>query len=130
VLLGAMALSGCLLPIPHPRLHEFGVAGRIVDSESHRPIKGAEVHAVDDPAKGTVTNADGLFRLKPVYGWHGAYFIGPMSLSLLPRFEVPGYTRIIRITAIGYHGITHSAAQLTQSGEYIQMPDVSLKRQH
>jgi hypothetical protein len=119
VLLGAMALSGCLLPIPHPRLHEFGVVGRIVASESKLPIKGAEVHPVDDPAKETVTNAGGVFRVKPVYAWHEAYFIGPICLSLLPGFDVPGFTRVTLITANGYQGITHSAEQLTQSGEYI-----------
>jgi hypothetical protein len=128
LLLGAITLSGCVVPIPHKRLHEPGVAGRVIDSESHLPIEAAKIEGASNSAKVTLSDASGSFKLKPVYGWHGAYFIGPICLSLFPGFDVPVHTRAIVITADGFQGVTLSPGTLTFD-EYIQTPDIPLKRQ-
>src|ERR1044072_2429248 len=86
LMLCALVLSGGLIPVPHHRLHEFGVTGRLLDAETHPPISAAGIEAADDPEKITFSDVNGSFDLKPVYGWHGAFFFGPICLSLWPGF--------------------------------------------
>lgn len=77
--------TGCvILPIPHRRVHSCGAKGRILDSVTNEPVAGAVI-AGDNEGRGeTISSADGNYVLKPVYGWHGAVFIGPTGLSLFP----------------------------------------------
>ena len=79
-LLCLLVLSGCLVvPIPHKRLHEVGIKGRIIDAESHAPVVAAKVEDTVDPMKFTYSVIDGTFDLKPVYKMHGAYVLAGVS---------------------------------------------------
>lgn len=111
--LGVLAggcLNGCLLlPIPHTRLHAYGVQGRIVSSVNETAVAGASILSEDDSTAHCRSDATGAYRLPPLYGWHGAYFIGPISLSLLPGWDVTSPERTFRISAPGYSDATYTA---------------------
>lgn len=128
-LAGIVLLSGCFIPAPHERLHEFGVAGTILDSESHAPIKGAKIEPRGAAAKAVFSDADGSFKLKPVYGWHGAFFIGPICESLLPGFDMPSPTRTIVVSAQGYRTATNAPMRQGSAKSYVQAPVIEMVRQ-
>jgi hypothetical protein len=124
----ALLLSGCVIPAPHERLHEFGVAGTILDSESHTPIKGAKIQSPGGQTKAVFSDASGSFKLKPVYGWHGAFFIGPICESLLPGFDMPSHKRTIVVTAEGYRTLTLTAETHSPTNAYIQSSVIEMVR--
>jgi hypothetical protein len=126
VLLSAFAFSGCVVPIPHRRLHQFGVTGRVIDSESRTPLNTAQIASGDTA---TVSHSDGSFTIAPVYGWHGAYAIGGVGVSLLPGFDVPSMSRSITVTASGYRSSTIAAKIGTTADVFIRVGDISLRRQ-
>jgi hypothetical protein len=81
------ALSGCMiLPIPHRRLQVYGVQGSIVDPEGN-PIP--ESAAITCDGNKHVVNLQGEFEIPPIYSWHGAILIGPLSYSLFPFLDMP-----------------------------------------
>lgn len=90
------------MPVPHRRLHAYGVDGRVVDGVSLHPVTNAVVTTRFIRTQDCRTNADGQFAIAPVYGWHGAYLIGPISLSLFPSWDITFPERDIVISAPGY----------------------------
>ena len=98
----AIAQSGCILPVPHRRLHVEGVKGRVVSAATHRPIAGAKVSSAITRDELAITGSDGSFVIQPDHGWHGAMLIGPVSYSLLPHFDMPSPPSPIRISAAGF----------------------------
>jgi len=103
LMLVAGACSGCVIPIPHRRLHAYGVRGRVLDVDSHRPIKHASVVSWERNGHPQVmTNAEGEFEIQPVHGWHGALFIGPICLSLFPGFDITAPCQNVYVSAHGY----------------------------
>ena len=103
ILSGILSLTGCVLPIPHRRIHTQGCEGKVASSITKLPISGARVaSALNDNTLAT-TDTSGRFRIAPSYGWHGAYMIGPISFSLLPYFDMGYPAEPIRISATGYH---------------------------
>ena len=125
-LLSTLPLSGCVLPVPHRRLHQFGVSGRVIDSASHTPINAARITASD---AATLSRSDGSFTLDPVYGWHGAYAIGGIGVSLLPGFDVPSFSRPVTVTASGYRSSTITAKTGTTVDAFIRVGNILLRRQ-
>ena len=97
-----LIFSGCVIPAPHRRLHQYGVTGCIVSRISGIPIKNVSVKPFDSAAETVLTDASGRFHLNARYGWHGAYFFGPIYLSLFPPFDVPPFSRHIHFAASGY----------------------------
>lgn len=97
----SVACSSCVVPIPHRRVHVVGVTGLVVSADSGQPISTATVVAgnVREPAR---TDKDGKFTIQPIMGWHGARFVGPISLSLLPAFDLPEYVWDLRVSAPGF----------------------------
>ena len=126
LLLSMLSLAGCVLPVPHRRLHQLGVSGRILDSRSRAPIKEARVTSCETT---TFSHSDGSFAVAPVYGWHGAYAIGGIGVSLLPGFDMPSPSRPITVTAHGYQSSTITAKTATTAEAYIRVGDILLKRQ-
>ena len=126
VLLSVLSLAGCVFPVPHRRLHQFGVSGRILDSHSQAPVNAARVAAGETA---TFSHSDGSFTVAPVYGWHGAYAIGGIGVSLLPGFDMPSPSREITVTARGYQSSTSAAKTGTTADAYIRVGDILLKRQ-
>lgn len=94
--------TGCVVPVPHRRVHVQGVDARVVDAADHTPVAGARITAVDDEEALTETDANGRFVLEPVHGWHGAYLVGPVSYSLFPHFDIPSPRPPFRVEAPGY----------------------------
>lgn len=97
--------SSCVLPIPHRRVHVSGLEARVVSSADSSPVAGAEVRARHSTGKLiAVTDRNGEFSIKPIYGWHGAYLVGPVSYSLLPFFSMgsPGVMPPVAVSARGY----------------------------
>ena len=94
--------GGCILPVPHTRVHVYGVDGQVVSSADYSPITNATVVSLNDPMKVVHSNRKGHFHLPAERRWHGAYLIGPISLSLLPDFDIAHAGRIIRVSAPGY----------------------------
>jgi len=101
VLLAVLCI-GCVVPVPHPRVHAYGVDGQIVSAADGAPIAGASVSSVDRLVPIASTDTQGRFRVHARYGWHGAYFIGPICLSLLPGWDVTRPSRDIMVSASGY----------------------------
>jgi len=123
-----LVATGCFIPAPHERLHEFGVAGTILDSESHAPIRGAKIQSSGDQTKAVFSDANGSFKLKPVYGWHGAFFVGPTCESLLPGFDMPSGARTIVVTAEGYRTQTLTPETHNSTNIYIQASVIKMVR--
>jgi hypothetical protein len=112
--------SGCIVPIPHRRLHAYGVRGSVVDARSNEPIPTAIVARGTNLHESVTCNASGEFEIKPVHGWHGAYLIGPISLSLFPGFDIAAPCATVSASAPGYpqqtfhpYGLTPCAPPLT-----------------
>ena len=127
LLAGALTLAGCVVPVPHKRIHEFGVTGRLLDSMSRTPVKAARIEASEGRTEAALSDANGFFTLKPVYGWHGAYCIGPISLSLWPALDVPSMSRTIMITASGHRSATIRFRGPANVNACIQAGDISIK---
>jgi hypothetical protein len=98
----AVLCGGCILPVPHTRVHAFGVAGQVVSAVDHKPIGGALVASIDAPPATTYCDSGGNFRLSARLGWHAAYLVSPICESLLPGFDVAPPDREIRVSAPGY----------------------------
>jgi hypothetical protein len=128
-LLCSLALSGCLIvPVPHQRLQEVGVKGRIIDAESNKPVVAAKVEDIVDPTKFTYSVIDGTFILKPVYKMHGAYVVSGVGTSVFPYYDAPGSTRTITIIAPGYRNLTIPLGKAEERDVYIDAGTISLKR--
>ena len=95
-------LSGCILPIPHRRLHAYGVRGSVVDSQTRDPIAGAMISRGPDCLGSVESDISGSFEIRPIHGWHGAYFVGPISLSLFPGFDMTAPCVTVSASAPGY----------------------------
>ena len=124
--LSMLPLAGCVLPVPHRRLHQLGVSGRILDSKSRAPVNAARVTAGETT---TFSLSNGSFSVPPVYGWHGAYAIGGIGVSLLPGFDVPSMSRPVTFAAHGYRSSTITAKTGRTSDGYIRVGDILLKHQ-
>lgn len=94
--------TGCIVPIPHQRFHTFGVTAELKDKDTGRPIPDAIIFSLDSDKEFVKTNESGSFKLPPIYKWHGAYFIGPISLSMFPGFDISSPYREFLIYAPGY----------------------------
>ncbi len=101
-LLAAFLMTGCILPVPHRRMHVEGLDAKVVDEKSEAPIHGAKVSSSDGTRVLAITDRQGGFKIPPAYGWHGAYLIGPISYSLAPYFDMPSAPPPFRVEASGY----------------------------
>lgn len=115
--------TGCLiLPIPHTRLHAYGVRGRVVDAITGKPVQNATIRAYfgdtleTDEGAAVKSDAAGRFRVDPKKGLHGAYMIGPVSQSLWPGWDATGTDRKITIGAPGYSEQTFTIAGNRRDG--------------
>lgn len=100
--LAAVGCGGCIVPVPHWRVQAYGVTGQVVNASDSRPIGGALVASVDEARQTTHSDRDGKFRLRAKRRWHALYFIGPISQSLLPDWDVTPRARGIRVSAPGH----------------------------
>jgi hypothetical protein len=125
LLASLVLLSGCI-PVPHRRVHVYGVEGRVLDAETRAPVRAA---CVSPDGGQAISRNDGTFKLRPVYGWHGAYLIGPISYSLLPHFDMPHFGPAVFITAQGYQSQSFGIEGKNCNGAYIEAGDILLKRQ-
>ena len=128
-LLLAALCTGCIMPIPHRRVHSYGVEGRVCDASTSSPIVGAVVTSNDQKHRETKTNDKGEFSLRPAYGWHGAYVIGPISLSLLPCWDITFPGTAIDVTATGYQSEHFRVVDIkgTHKGTRLKAGDLCLK---
>jgi len=97
-----IACSGCILPVPHTRVHAYGVTGQVVSATTQEPLGDALVTAMDQPDHPAHCDKAGRFRLHPKRGWHAAYCVGPVCESLLPGWDVTYPGRRIQVSAPGY----------------------------
>ena len=87
-------LTGCI-PFPHTSLKCEEVRGRVLDAETHTPIKGAKVYLVVDDFSGntdksrpehvTYTDATGSFRLGATHQFHLAVVAVEGDNDFLPK---------------------------------------------
>jgi hypothetical protein len=100
--LALLFCSGCILPAPHWRVHEYGVRGQIIDARNQTPVTNASVSAVWSSVDPVISDSAGNFRIPAVRGFHGAYCIGPLFLSMLPGFDQASPLKEVYVTAPGY----------------------------
>ena len=95
-------ISGCILPIPHRRLHVYGVRGQVVDAYTLEPVPCAVIwSSCGEPVR---TDEDGEFALRAIRGWHGGVLIGiALNYSALPFLGVVLPFREIDVAAPGYY---------------------------
>lgn len=122
---GLLAMSaGCVvLPVPNCRLEGYGVASRVVDADTGRPISGARVADVRDERRAVMTNEDGRFRLEPYVQWHFGYLWGVTSYPIWPfTGDIVDPDRSVRIHAAGYDDsvFTLSSIHATQGRENVR----------
>ena len=98
----AVCCGGCILPVPHMRVHACGIKGQVVDAIDHSPISNAIITPVDNSPKVARSGTNGDFCLRPTRGWHAAYVIGPISLSILPGWDLTSPSRDVHVSAQGY----------------------------
>jgi len=102
IFLGFLLITSCVLPVPHRRVHVDGVDARIVSESDGRPVSGATISTSNGDMIITTADVDGRFRIKPQYGWHGAYLFGPISYSLWPHFDLSKPRPPFRVSATGF----------------------------
>ena len=98
----AVGCGGCILPVPHTRVHAFGVTGQVVSVVDHSPVGGASIASIDEPTETAHCDSGGNFRLRARRGWHAAYQVSPICQSLLPGWDLAYPGREIRVSASGY----------------------------
>jgi hypothetical protein len=125
-----LALSGCIiLPIPHRRVHAFGIQGRVVDVSSKKPIAAATIRGAEPFPGVCSSDASGRFSLPPVYGWHSAVMLSPaIGYSMFPLLDAMNYRRAFTIS-----GPAHETKSWSMDGgrrvvieDYIQVGDLPL----
>ncbi len=94
--------GGCVVPVPHTRVHEFGVTGQVISAIDQKAVSGASIVSIGEPIETARCDGDGNFRLRPRRGWHAAYLIGPDSVSILPTWDITAPVRQVRVSAPGY----------------------------
>ena len=102
----SLFLVGCVLPVPHRRIHSPGIEAAVIDAKTASPVTGAKISSPDGSRVLTAVDSRGRFKIPAKYGWHGAYMVGPISYSLLPHFDIPHPRPSFRIDAIGYQSMT------------------------
>ena len=128
-----LVCGGCVLPAPHTRVHAYGVTGRIVDATRDDPVPGASVRGLDWADGCARSDSRGEFRLRAKRGWHGAYFVGPICLSLLPDWDVTAPSREIEVSAPGYVARVFAIRNYRASGSDVvvgQIDGAYLKVEH
>jgi hypothetical protein len=117
-LLGCVVIgcSGCILPVPHTRVHSYGVTGQVVSATTQEPLADASVIAMDQPDHPAHCDKAGRFRLHPKRGWHAAYCIGPVCESLLPGWDVSYPGRCIQVSAPGYATADFTVSAFARDG--------------
>lgn len=118
--------SGCVvLPVPNYRIEGHGVASRIIEAESGRPIAGATVVDANDERRSVTTNEDGRFILDPHVRWHFGYLWGVISYPIWPfTGDVVIPHRVLRVTADGYDEMTFTLSP-SREGERLH-PGIAL----
>jgi len=125
-----MLLSGCIiLPIPHKRIHQYGVTGQVIDARSETPVQRAIIRAADKPNEVILADEKGYFTIKPVFGWHGAYYISPIVLSLFPAMDMPSIDRTLKVQAPGYQEKQASFTVTDTTSKVIGPERIPLKRE-
>ena len=117
-------LSGCIVPIPHRRLHAYGVKSKIVDSESGVPIQNATIWNVR-------TDSQGDFSINPRYGWHGGYFFSPISRSIWPKHHMAFPVAFFKVSADGYNmkEVQTSSFEIYKlESDFIILPEIELEK--
>lgn len=110
------ACGGCILPVPHTRMHAFGVTGQVVSATTDDPVANASVTSIEQPQDQAQCDRSGRFRLHPKRGWHAAYCIGPICESLLPGWDMTYPGRAIRVSAPGYATADFAVSIFTHYG--------------
>jgi hypothetical protein len=128
--LGALLLSGCVIvPIPNRSVQGYGVTGRVIDARTHLPVNAARIEAVEDKPDPRVafSDAEGEFKLKPRYGWHGGYMYAVHQSPVFPYANGPASLVIIHITAPGYREVKIPVSNIATSS-YVEASDISFQR--
>lgn len=99
----ALFIAGCVLPVPHRRMHRAGFQAEVVDGTTSLPVRGAEVISPQEDRVFAKSDSKGNFEISARYGWHGAYLVGPISYSLFPYFDIPSPRPLLRVEAPGYY---------------------------
>lgn len=121
--------AGCALPIPHKRLHIYGVKSKLVDTEMNKPIPDALICSLPEGKNCAKSDESGTFELPPVYGWHGGYFIGPISHSSWPGFDIPDFEPEIVIQAQGYEDIKLSIkSNNPPENDFMLLDEIRIKK--
>jgi hypothetical protein len=106
----ASSLAGCVLPVPHRRVHVRGIEGKVIDASTRSPLAGAKITDLRSGSLLATTDRAGEFKVRAKRGWHGAYLYGPISYSLLPHFDMTYPAPAIRVSAEGYGDWTRREA--------------------
>jgi len=111
--------NGCLLPVPHTRVHILGVDGQVVSALDRRPLGSASVASIDEPTETARCDSNGFFRLRPRRGWHAVYLVSPICESLLPGFDMAYPGREIQVSVPGYVTTNFGVSTNLISGAYL-----------
>lgn len=76
---------GCVLPNPHTSERSPAISGRVVDSGTKRPIKGAHVSLRGYTGIHTLTDGDGYFHLNATRNFHLLTICGNCAALELPQ---------------------------------------------
>ena len=120
--------TGCIVPIPHQRLHTFGVTAELKDKDTGRPVPDAIIFSLDSDKEFVKTNENGSFNLPPIYKWHGAYFISPISFSIFPNFDLTSPEREFLIYAPGYRVKKVKIVDDKTNGSYLKPGSIKIKK--
>jgi hypothetical protein len=71
-----LALSGCVVPAPSVDQCSPAVSGRVVDTVTKQPVKGAMVVLHEHPSYRARTNGDGIYRIRARHNVHLLLIMG------------------------------------------------------
>ncbi len=133
LLLPALALSGCVIPIPHHSVNAPRFSGRVVDATNRRPVSGADIALGGLPDTAVKSDSAGRFTTRASRTTHllGIYTYSESLLQLPPPKSSDGK---LVVTHPHYHG---AAVPANCSGyptfisgrdiEVITLPDIRLQ---
>jgi hypothetical protein len=113
-----LPLVGCVIPFPSRTCLRDGIAGRVVDARTDRPISGATIKVAyaqsplyhSTAQQQTVTGRTGDFRVRREYQQHWAYVFGVALNHRWPhpdRFGGPDLPAAVTVEHLDYEPLTY-----------------------
>jgi hypothetical protein len=123
VLATTLLLTGCIVPWPHTTIRTGVACGRVLDQQTHAPVKGATLYFSAFPRHSCRSDAAGRFHLRATHNFHFGY------LFLVERADWPfeRYDGFLTVDRSGYEGTGREVNRDGFRGDILLRPSPGLR---